>query len=454
MCHCEEELARRRSNPPDFRIFLESTGIATSPRCESVLLAMTKIMNLTPLHLAYDSLRRQKRRTLLTMLAITIGSAAVITIMAAGKGVERFVLGQLDAFGPDTLSIETQVSSAKHNGGGFGSVGITITTMKDIDLETVRRHPNILAAYGMVSGQEAVSYQGQLKKVLLMGHGYATPDVEKFDMSSGRFYTREEEDGLAQVAVLGATAKEKLFGDEDAVNKIIYIRGKPFRVVGVEAKRGAVFFFDLDNMISLPTKTMQKKLLGIDYIQQIIARMRDGSKSKETSAELADLIRANHYITDSNHDDFVVNTTVDAQTTLTKITGGITLLLVALVGISLLVGGVGIMNIMYVSVAERTFEIGLRKAVGATARDIQRQFLSEAVLTTVGGGVAGIILGMVLALIIYFAATSLGFKWVYSISLISIMLAIGFSAGVGVLFGWYPAKKAARLNPMDALGHE
>ncbi len=388
------------------------------------------------------------------MLAIAIGSAAVITIMAAGKGVERFVLGQLDAFGPDTLSIETQVPSIKHNSGSFGSVGITITTMKDKDLETVRRYPNILAAYGMVSGQEAVSYQGQLKKVMLMGHGYATPDVEKFDISSGRFYTREEEEGLAQVAVLGATAKEKLFGDEEAVDKIMYIRGKPFRVVGVEAKRGSAFFFDLDNMISLPTKTMQKKLLGIDYIQQIIARMRDGSQSKSTAADLADLIRTNHYITNADHDDFVVNTTADAQTTLTKITGGITLLLVALVGISLVVGGVGIMNIMYVSVAERTFEIGLRKAVGATAQDIQRQFLAEAILTTMSGGVVGIILGALIALVIYFAATSFGFKWVYSISATSLALAIGFSVGIGILFGWYPARKAAGLNPIDALRRE
>lgn len=398
---------------------------------------------------------RQRRRSILTMLAIAIGIGAIITIMAAGRGIKTYVLGQLDAFGPDSLSIEVRVPiGKKSNFGDVGSVGITVTTLNDEDLKTVQKNSNIVAAYGMVMGQEAVSYNGQIKKVLLAGHGYAMPLVESFNMQEGRFYTQDEEVSLSSVVALGSKAKEKLFGDDSAVGKIIYIRGKPFRVVGVSAPRGQIFFFDYDNIIFVPARTMQKKLLGIDYYRNIIARLKDGSRGQATVEELAADIRANHNITDPNKDDFIINTTADAQNILGAVTDGITFLLVALVCISLLVGGVGIMNIMYVSVTERTFEIGLRKSIGARRQDILWQFLSEAVLLTVSGGVAGIIVGAILALIIYLVATSYGLKWVYSIPLNSIILAVGFSAFVGLLFGIYPARKAANLNPMDALRKE
>ncbi len=411
-------------------------------------------MNFAPVILAYQSLLRQKRRSLLTMLAIAIGIAAVITIMGAGKGMQRFVLGQLDVFGPDTFNIETRVPNSKKNSSGFGSVGITITSLKERDLSAILKLPNILAAYGMVNGQEAVSYQGQIKKVALMGHGAGMLYVDTFTIDLGRFYTQDEEDSLAQVAVLGATAKEKLFGDEDPIDKLVYIRGKPFRVIGAMGKRGSAFFLDMDNQITLPAKTMQKKLLGIDYYQMIIGKMRDGSRADQTALEVAEVIRSNHSITNSDRDDFAVNTTADARKTLTTVTGGVTMLLVALVCISLIVGGVGIMNIMYVSVAERTFEIGLRKSLGARSKDILLQFLAEAVLITLGGGVVGVVLGTILAFIIYIVAVSFNFKWVFSVPLSSIALAVGFSATIGLLFGLYPAKKAAALSPIDALRRE
>jgi putative ABC transport system permease protein len=406
--------------------------------------------------LAWGAITRQRRRTILTMLGVAIGVGAVITIQGAGAGIQAFVLGQLDAFGPDSMSIETRVPVGKKSnlGGGPGSVGITITTLKQEDLDTIMRNPNVSAAYGMVMGQEAVSYNGEIKKVMLMGNGYQEPLIEKMPFSEGDFYTQGDEESLAQVAVLGSKAKEKLFGDAPALDKIIYIRGKAFRVVGVLEPRGAAFFFDMDNIILLPAKTMQRKLLGIDYFQQIIARMKDGSKGEQTALELTEDIRINHDITDPDRDDFIVNTTADAQKILTTVTGGITLLLTALVCISLIVGGVGIMNIMYVSVAERTFEIGLRKSLGAERRDILWQFLTEAVLITVGGGLVGVMIGATLAFGIYAVATSLGFKWVYSISLASVFFSVIFSAGIGILFGLYPARQAAGLNPIEALRKE
>lgn len=406
----------------------------------------------TPFTLAIESLRRQKKRAVLTMLAVAIGISAVITISAAGKGIQAFVLGQLDVFGADTFYMETRVPTGGAT--GVGGVGITITTMKEKDLDTILDHPNVAAAYGQVTGQEAVSYQGQIKKVMLQGKGYNAPEVEVIELSSGRYFTEEEEESLANVAVLGSKVKDTLFGEEDAVGKTIYVRSRAFRVVGVEKSKGSAFFFDMDNIITVPTKTLQKRLLGVDYYQAIAGKFVDVNKSESTAEEIRELIRENHDITNPDKDDFQFNTTADAQKTLTTVTDGITLLLVALVCISLIVGGVGIMNIMYVSVAERTFEIGLRKSLGAKRKDILWQFLAEAIVITLGGGVVGVLFGAMLALLIYVGASAAGFKWVYSISIFSILLAVGFSGLIGLIFGIYPARKAAALSPIDALRKE
>ncbi len=415
-----------------------------------------KDINLTALSIAYRAILHQKRRACLTILAISIGIASAIVIMAAGKGMQRLVLSQLDAFGPDTLYIETHVPHQKSNDSGIGSVGITITTLKERDIETVREHPNIVAAYGQVIGQEAVRYEGNVTKTMILGKGADTVEVEKFSLSEGRFFTHEEESSLNSVVVLGATTKEKLFGDDIAIEKTIAIRGKPFRVVGVMAKRGSAFFLDQDNVITIPTKTMQKKLLGIDYVQAISAKMQNTNNSKQTVEDLTEGIRKNHHIetTETSRDDFIIQTMADAQLTLTTITDGITFLLIALVGISLLVGGVGIMNIMYVSVVERTFEIGLRKALGAKKNDILWQFLLEALLITSSGGIVGIILGASIAFIIYLIANALNLLWIYSIPPLAIVLAVSFSACIGLIFGYFPARQAAHKNPIEALRFE
>src|SRR3989344_826583 len=411
-------------------------------------------MNKIAIITAIQAIRRQKKRTALTMLAISIGIASAITIMAAGKGIQKLILSQLDVFGPDTLYIETHVPHKIVS--GPGSIGIIITSLKDRYIETVRRADNIEAAYGQVIGQETVSYSGQIKKIMLLGKGYSAPDIETINLIEGHWFTREEEESISSVAVLGWSVKNTLFGEDSAVNKIIYIKGKPFRVTGVRKKQGNTFFLDLDNIIAIPTKTMQKKLLGINYVQGISVKMKDVSKSTNTREELIELLRANHEITnpDPNQNDFIVNTTADAQASLITITDGITLLLVALVGISLIVGGVGIMNIMYVSVVERTFEIGLRKALGAKQHDILWQFLSEAIIITAGGGIAGVIFGALFSFLIYVVATEFGFVWIYSVTISSILFSVLFSAGIGVIFGYYPARQAARKNPIDALRFE
>lgn len=414
-------------------------------------------MNLTPAILALKALLAQKTRTILTILGMSIGIAVVITIMAAGRGLDSMVMGQLETFSPNTVTVEVKIPATKKasNDNAMGmATGITITTLKEKDLETVLKHPNISAAYGFVMGQAVVKYQNETKTSLLFGEGYNLQDVEKFEIDTGRLFTKDEEYSLAQVAVLGSKMKELLFGEEEAVGKTMYIKGKPFRVVGVAKTRGAVFGMDMDKMVVLPAKTMQKRILGVDYYQQIIAKVIDRDQIKQTVADLEQSVRENHDITDPNKDDFAVNTMEEAAKMLSSVVNGLTLLLVALVCVSLLVGGVGIMNIMYVSVTERTYEIGLRKALGAKRRDVLLQFLSEAVLLTVAGGILGIIAGAIFALIIYLIATSYNYNWVYSVPLSSIFLAIGFSAAIGLIFGIYPAKKAASLNPIDALRRE
>lgn len=412
---------------------------------------------LTTIKLSIDTLRRQKARSILTITGIAVGISIVITIMAAGRGLDKLILGQLETFSPDTISIETKIPSTKQNSNDSAvgqSTGITITTMKNKDIELVAKHPNIVAAYGLVFSQSIVSYGGQNKTSLIMGEGYNMPEVEKFELSEGRIFGKDEEDSLAQVAVLGFTVKDNLFGDDTAVGKIIYVGGKPFRVVGVAKKRGSAFFMDMDNVVILPTLTMQKRVLGINYVRQIVAKMKDRNLSKQTVVDLGEILRAEHDITDPAKDDFVINTMDQAKEMLGTVVSGITFLLVALVCISLVVGGVGIMNIMYVSVVERTFEIGLRKALGARKKDILWQFLSEAVVVTLAGGLVGIVLGALMALVVYLIAIYYGLVWVYSIPLSSIFLSVGFSAFIGLLFGIYPAQKAANLNPIEALRKE
>ncbi|MFA7653523.1 MAG: ABC transporter permease [Candidatus Magasanikbacteria bacterium] len=414
-------------------------------------------MNLIPLQLAYKSLRAQKTRAILTIIGVSIGIALVIAIMAAGRGLDKMVMSQLETFSPNTITIEVKVPSTKKassdNAMGMAT-GITITTLKEKDLESTRKNSNIMAAYGIVMGQAVIKYQDQTKTAMLFGEGYNLQEVEKFELSAGRLYTQSEEESLSQVTVLGSSLKDNLFGDDEAVGKTVYIKGKPFRVVGVAKKRGAVMGMDFDTVAYLPTKTMQKRILGVDYFLEIVGKAKDRSQIKQTVIELEEAVRENHDITDPNKDDFAVNTMEEAVKMLSTVVNGLTFLLVALVCVSLLVGGVGIMNIMYVSVTERTFEIGLRKSLGARSRDIMWQFLSEAVLLTISGGVVGIILGALLALLIYFIAIYYNFVWVYSIPISSIILAVGFSGVIGLIFGLYPARKASALNPIDALRRE
>lgn len=404
--------------------------------------------------LAIKAVLNRKVRALLTILAISIGISAVIIVYSAGYGLKGLISKELETFGTDIIEIETKVpntSKTSNENASSQAQGLIITTFKNKDIEAIRKNSNISFVYGAIMGQEVVNYESEMKKFFLMGIGYEAPDVDGTKLEKGRFFSKEEENGLSQVAVLGYGSWKKLFNENDPVGKSISIKGKKFRVIGVLEERGSAFFMNLDDQIFIPIKTMQKRILGVDYITFAVAKMKNNLKSKQTQEELTYALREQHDITDPNKDDFAVNTMDEAEQIFGKIIGSITTLLIALVGISLVVGGVGIMNIMYVSVAERTFEIGLRKSLGAKAKDILLQFLSEALIITVSGGIVGVIIGAILAFVIKLLAVYYGFSWKYYISPQSIIVAVGFSIIVGLIFGLYPAKKAANLDPIVAL---
>jgi len=407
------------------------------------------------LQMAYQALRRQKLRSVLTIIALGIGIASVVIIMSAGRGLKAMVLSELDVYNPNSINIEVRIPGKGETGSATGmATGVTITTLKNTDVEAVAKHENIELTYDYVTGQEVIKYQGKNKTVLLFGYGANGGKLEKLDFSEGRFYSAAEEESLAKVLVLGSAVKEDLFGQAPAVTKKVYMNGKAYKVVGVLAERGASFGFDYDSIVYIPTRTIQKRLLGTDYVMGIMGKVIDMSKIDQTKEDLEYLLRERHNITDPDKDDFKVTSMDEMREMLETVVGGITLLLVALVCISLVVGGVGITNIMYVSVAERTFEIGLRKAVGAKSKDIMRQFLSEAVILTLAGGVVGVILGFIISFLVYYAAVSYGLNWTFSVSLFSVILSLTFSTLVGLFFGIYPAKKAAKLDPIVALRKE
>ncbi len=409
------------------------------------------------IRLAVRSLKRNKGRSALTLLGIVIGITAVITVLSTGAAISDFILAEIEGFGSNYIQIEVKVPSVSQTSteNAFSMVGGTvITTLKKSDGEEIAKHPNIARHYSAVMGQEIISYQGEIKKTMLFGVGSEFINIDQSEIDYGRFYTKEENNSLAKVAILGPKVIDRLFGQSDPIGKYVKIKNEKFQVIGVIKERGASLMFDMDNMVILPVSTLQKRILGIDYVSFILAQVHDPDYSEETAIDIEYTLRDLHNISDPDKDDFAVTTMQEAMQMLDTIIIGIQLLLVLLGSISLIVGGVGIMNIMYVSVTERTYEIGLRKSVGATYSNILWQFLWESIIITSLGGLVGIICGGGLTYLVSIIARSQGFDWTFSISWQGMILAVGMSIIVGLIFGLYPARKAALLNPIDALRGE
>ncbi|MFH1457525.1 MAG: ABC transporter permease [Patescibacteria group bacterium] len=406
---------------------------------------------IVPLKIAYRAVRLHKIRSALTVLGLLIGITAIILVMNMGQGFSNYLNSQMEMFGTDYLDIEPRVpKDARVSQMNSNS----ITTLKIEDAEAVAKHPNIRDYYVMQMGQAVATYKDQDKATMLFGLSASGFDLYKPKVEFGRPFTDEEDKALSRVVVLGKDIKNDLFGDDDSIGKSLRIGKYNFRVVGVMEEQGQMGPMKMDEMIMIPVRTLQKLIMGADHIQAIMAYLKDSGQAEATAADVKEIIADAHEITDPNKYDFDVMTTDQVMAIMDQITGAVNLLLIALAGISLVVGGVGIMNIMYVSVSERTYEIGLRKAIGATNSNILWQFLWEAVFLTFIGGLFGVILGTLMTFASMAVANYMGFDFGNIIKIEGIVLGVVFSVIVGLIFGIYPARKASQMEPVDALRHE
>jgi len=405
--------------------------------------------------LAFRNLKTNKMRTVLTVAGIVIGITAVIIVMAGGAGLKNYVMGQVDVFGSDYVQIEPKVpgvsDTSSENISGR-STGLAITTLKVEDGEEIARLANVAAWNAGNIDQEIAVYKSINKRSLIFGYMPEALSVDRqLVIEEGDFFTDGENASAEQVAVIGSGVRDSLFGDMYPVGKSIKIKGQSYRVIGLAKKRGAGGFFNLDDAIYVPVNTLNKKLLGIDYVQFITVQLKDMSLAAESEADIRDILRRRHDITRADKEDFAITSSIEAKDIINSVFGTINYLLLALTSISLLVGGVGIMNVMYVAVTERTREIGLRKALGAKNSSIMRQFLFEAVIVTILGGAVGVVFGIAATYFLNSFLVRLGFLLQFSVPISTIIIAVGFSAAVGIIFGIYPAWKASQLSPIEAL---
>ncbi len=397
-------------------------------------------------------------RTLLTMLGIVIGIGTVILVLSAGAGFRSLIDAELGTYGTNTLFIETRVPpttknlAANTSGPGGSFSGVVISSFKQRDLDEIKKLGNVVDNYGIVTGLAPVSYRGNNKSVIYYGASAERFNIDKNTLSEGRFYTQAEDTGGAQVVVLGANVAKDLFAQDDPIGKLLRVGTLNFQVIGVYTAQGALG--GGDDLIYIPLTTAQKKLLGIDYITVGIVQLQDINQSDSTISEIQTLMRRNHNITDPNKDDFKVQSQAQALDTFNTIFNGITYLLIAIATISLIVGGVGIMNIMYVVVTERTAEIGLKKALGARESDILNEFLIESIVVTILGGIIGIAGGSFLGWVVSVIATSAHLAWTFSVPFYAIAIGFGVSAVIGISFGVFPARSAAKMDPIEALRYE
>ncbi len=414
---------------------------------------------------ALRGIRHNKSRTLLTVLGIMIGIGTVVLVFSAGEGFKSYINSQIELFGSNTVYVETRIpSSTKErnaSGGGAGehlqnnsaNNAVPIKTLKNKDIEDIKNIPNVVDAYGAAMGQMVISYGNVSKNSFVFGADASRFNIDKGVISSGRPYTAEENKSLAQVAILGSNIATDLFGNEDPLGKQIRVGNYNFEVIGVYDPRGGLGATD-DDQIFIPLATLQKKFLGIDYLFYGVIQLNDMNKSDTTASDITDLLRRNHSITDPAKDDFTVMTQAQTMDTFNVILDAVTFLLIAIALISLIVGGVGVMNIMYVVVTERIGEIGLKKALGARNRDILFEFLIEAVLLTLLGGIVGILGGALGAYGVAKLAQSFNFSWDFIVPLYSIIISVSISMLIGVVFGVFPARSASKLNPIEALNKE
>jgi len=399
------------------------------------------------LKVAYRALTRNKMRSSLTMLGIIIGVGAVIAMVAIGQGAKKMIDAQVSSLGDNLLT----VFSGSHFHRGVRSAAGTVTNLTDEDAQAIlencpavtRVTPRVRTGAQIIAGN--LNWNASVE-------GYA-PDfvyIRSWPVASGSFFTDQDVRGATKVCVLGQTIVDELFAGQDPVGEIIRINKLPFRVLGVLAPKGDnAFGRDQDDIVIVPYTTAQKKLIGITHVQYIMASAVDRSQIDVAENQITQLLRQRHKIPPGEEDDFRVRSQLDIASVAGSTSKIMTILLAAIASVSLIVGGIGIMNIMLVSVTERTREIGLRMAVGAKGRDILVQFLVESVVLCLAGGLIGILIGILSSKVI-----SGVLNWPTFVSIPAVALAFFFAAFVGIFFGFYPARKASLLDPIEALRYE
>ncbi|MFA5029459.1 MAG: ABC transporter permease [Patescibacteria group bacterium] len=403
--------------------------------------------------LSFSVLRRNRIRSFLTGLGIIIGIASVIIIMSVGAGAQSLIINQLNSLGTNLIGILPGTSD--ENGPPASAFGVIVATLKYEDATAIAKEvPNVLAVSSYNTGLGTISYQNASLDTNFYGVMSSYPIVEDTEVGLGRFFTPEEEKNSSRVVVLGYQVWQELFSGSDPLGKKIRINKEYFDVIGVMKERGVAGFQNQDKLVLIPISTAQKIMLGIRYVNFIRAKVNDAKNIDQATNDITLLLRDRHNIFESGIDDFSVRNTKEAIDTLTMITDALKFFLAAIAGISLIVGGVGVMNIMLASVNERIREIGLRKAVGAKKANIMTQFVLETITITLLGGIIGIILGSLVALLVMLVARYLGYQWDLVITINSILVGVGMAVLVGLVFGLYPARRAAKLDPIEALRYE
>lgn len=411
---------------------------------------------------AIKGLKTNKTRAALTMLGIVIGIASVVTMLSLGSGAQNLIVGQIVAMGSNSIFIEPGPWSEKMERGSMMETMIEemeIKTLKYEDALAIEKDPNIEIAAPFVMGVARVVYQNEDKKITFMGTTSAARKIDEAYPILGRGLSDADVKNMARVVELGYKVKQDLFGDEDPLGKTIRIKKQNFTVIGVTEEQGTQMFLNLDEIIYVPLTTAQKLLIGDDHLNWIVAKVKSEDKIEEAVESIRLILRERHNIynpeEDPARDDFKVMSQKETAEMLNTIIGIFTIFLSAVAAIALIVGGIGIMNVMLVSVTERTKEIGLRKAVGARKKDILWQFLIEAIVITVLGGIFGVIIGVALSYLSSIVIGQLlGVEWGFIISFKAIALAFGVASAIGLVFGIYPARKAAALSPIEALRYE
>lgn len=403
---------------------------------------------------ALKGLATNKSRSSLTILGIVIGITAIILIMSLGKGAQDLILSQIQGLGSRTII----VIPGREPRGPSDAAQIFSDSLKEKDLEALKKTSNIPGAKiitPLIFGGESIAYEGETYRATLFGGGWHVMDLFDLIPETGSFFTEEDVKSYADVVVIGAKVKKQLFGASEPIGQKVKIKTKNFRVIGVLPLKGQVSFFNFDETALIPYTTAQKYIFGIKYFHRFIIEANADNNIPQTVLDIETTLRNSHDIIDPNKDDFFVETQADLANRVGVITNILTLFLLSVAAISLVVGGIGIMNIMLVSVTERTSEIGLRKAVGAKNSDILLQFLVEAIILTLAGGIIGISIGTLFSFIISLVLGNIvGLAWKFTFPFSSAIIGLAVSAVIGLVFGLYPAKKAARKSPMEALRYE